>query len=81
LSYLGFKGEEDLGDGLKTVWQVEQDINPDNCSGSCGGTTPYCGDGTTEVAYSITERAARDVSRRRTSRADAITGCIGSTGI
>lgn len=37
LSYLGFKGEEDLGDGLKAVWQVEQDINPDNCAGSCGG--------------------------------------------
>ena len=37
LSYLGFKGEEDLGGGLNAVWQVEQDINPDNCSGSCGG--------------------------------------------
>ncbi|MEN9985163.1 MAG: hypothetical protein RI925_665 [Pseudomonadota bacterium] len=37
LSYIGFKGEENLGNGLKAVWQVEQDINPDNCSGSCGG--------------------------------------------
>ena len=22
---------------VSAVWQVEQDINPDNCSGSCGG--------------------------------------------
>lgn len=29
LSYLGFRGEEDLGDGLAAIWQVEQDINPD----------------------------------------------------
>lgn len=35
LSHLGFKGEEDLGNGTKAVWQVEQDINPDGCT-NCG---------------------------------------------
>lgn len=29
LSYMGFRGEENLGDGLAVIWQVEQDINPD----------------------------------------------------
>lgn len=35
LSYLGFRGEENLGNGTSAVWQVEQDINPDNCN-NCG---------------------------------------------
>lgn len=34
-SRLGFKGSEDLGNGLKAIWQVEQYIDVDN---STGGT-------------------------------------------
>lgn len=30
VSKLGFKGSEDLGDGLKAIWQIEQQINIDN---------------------------------------------------
>ncbi|WP_423797808.1 porin, partial [Neisseria meningitidis] len=26
-SFIGFKGSEDLGDGLKAVWQLEQDVS------------------------------------------------------
>lgn len=35
VSRFGFKGSEDLGDGLSTIWQVEQQINQD---GSGNGT-------------------------------------------
>ena len=28
-SFLGFKGSEDLGGGLKAVWQLETNIQPD----------------------------------------------------
>ncbi len=28
-SYIGFKGNEDLGNGLKAIWQVEQNIQLD----------------------------------------------------
>ncbi len=31
-SRIGFKGEEDLGDGLKAIWQLEQKVNPDDGS-------------------------------------------------
>jgi predicted porin len=34
-SFLGFKGTEDLGNGLKTVWQVENRVNVDG-SGNSG---------------------------------------------
>ncbi|SFZ79332.1 porin [Chitinimonas taiwanensis] len=36
-SRIGFKGEEDLGDGLKAIWQIETKVSPD--SGS-NGTKP-----------------------------------------
>ncbi|WP_240638263.1 porin, partial [Neisseria meningitidis] len=26
-SFIGFKGSEDLGEGLKAVWQLEQDVS------------------------------------------------------
>lgn len=32
-SRIGFKGEEDLGNGLKTIWQVEQYVSLDTNSG------------------------------------------------
>lgn len=31
-SYIGFKGEEDLGNGLKALWQIEQDVSLDTNS-------------------------------------------------
>ncbi|MFH4354397.1 MAG: porin [Neisseriaceae bacterium] len=31
-SYLGFKGEEDLGNGLKAIWQIEQSVSLDTDS-------------------------------------------------
>ena len=32
VSKLGFKGSEDLGDGLSAIWQIEQQIDMDNTS-------------------------------------------------
>lgn len=31
-SYIGFKGEEDLGNGLKALWQIEQNVSLDTNS-------------------------------------------------
>lgn len=36
-SYIGFKGNEDLGNGLKAIWQVEQGLNIDGTTGSGSG--------------------------------------------
>ena len=36
-SRIGFKGSEDLGNGLSAIWQIEQQINVDNGSGAFGG--------------------------------------------
>lgn len=38
-SYIGFKGNEDLGNGLKAIWQVEQGLNID------GTKEDYSGNG------------------------------------
>lgn len=37
---LGFKGTEDLGDGLAAVWQIEQQIDIDNGSTTAGSNNP-----------------------------------------
>lgn len=42
-SYLGFKGREDLGDGLEAIWQIESAISPD---GTGEGTNNIDSDGT-----------------------------------
>ena len=36
-SRIGFKGSEDLGNGLSAIWQIEQQINVDNGTGGFGG--------------------------------------------
>jgi predicted porin len=36
-SLIGFKGSEDLGNGLKAIWQVEQGLNIDGTTGSTSG--------------------------------------------
>ena len=36
-SLIGFKGTEDLGNGLKAIWQVEQGLNIDGTTGSASG--------------------------------------------
>jgi predicted porin len=36
-SLIGFKGNEDLGNGLKAIWQVEQGLNIDGTTGSTSG--------------------------------------------
>lgn len=36
-SYIGFKGTEDLGNGMSAIWQVEQTVNVDNGAASTGG--------------------------------------------
>ncbi|WP_062786356.1 porin [Aquitalea pelogenes] len=36
-SLIGFKGNEDLGNGLKAIWQVEQSLNIDGTSGNTSG--------------------------------------------
>lgn len=37
---LGFRGYEDLGDGLNAIWQIEQQIDVDNNSTTTGTTNP-----------------------------------------
>jgi predicted porin len=39
VSKFGFKGSEDLGDGLSAIWQIEQQINIDDSSNSCAAVT------------------------------------------
>lgn len=36
-SLIGFKGSEDLGNGLKAIWQVEQGLNIDGTTGAASG--------------------------------------------
>jgi len=42
-SRIGFKGTEDLGNGLKAVWKFESGINVDSSSGLSGGRDAYLG--------------------------------------
>ena len=39
VSRIGFKGSEDLGGGLKAVWQIEQQLNIDTADQAAGGAT------------------------------------------
>jgi len=36
-SRIGFKGAEDLGGGMKAVWQIEEGVNVDSAAGAFGG--------------------------------------------
>jgi len=38
-SLIGFKGTEDLGNGLKAIWQVEQGLNIDGTTGPASGNS------------------------------------------
>lgn len=42
-SNLGFRGTQDLGEGLKAVWQVESALNMDAGGGNLGGRDSYVG--------------------------------------
>lgn len=42
-SRLGFRGTEDLGDGLKAIFQVESSVNPDSGSGTIAGRDSFVG--------------------------------------
>lgn len=42
-SRLGFKGSEDLGGGLKAIWQVESGFNADTGGGSIGSRNTFVG--------------------------------------
>lgn len=42
-SRLGFKGNEDLGDGLSAIWQIEQLVSLDNAGGTLGTRNTYLG--------------------------------------
>lgn len=42
-SYLGFKGTEDLGNGLKAVFQFESSVNFDSTGGTIAGRDSYAG--------------------------------------
>jgi len=43
VSRLGFKGSEDLGDGLSAVFQMEQQVNMDTTSNNSGTRNTYVG--------------------------------------
>jgi predicted porin len=42
-SRLGFKGSEDLGGGLKAIWQIESGINPDEQNGTLASRNSFVG--------------------------------------
>ena len=42
-SRIGFKGTEDLGDGLSAVWQIESRVDMDNAGGSLGTRNTFAG--------------------------------------
>jgi len=42
-SRLGLKGNEDLGDGLSAIWQIEQKIDLDNAGGTFGTRNTFAG--------------------------------------
>lgn len=42
-SYIGFKGVEDLGNGLKAVFQIESSVNPDNTGAIDNNRDSYVG--------------------------------------
>lgn len=42
-SRLGFKGAEDLGGGLKAIWQIESSVNFEEQSGSLAGRNSFVG--------------------------------------
>ena len=42
-SRIGFKGSEDLGGGLKGVWQIESSLNLDEQNGSLAGRNSFVG--------------------------------------
>lgn len=43
VSRFGFKGSEDLGDGLAAIWQFEQQINMDNTGGTFATRNTFAG--------------------------------------
>ncbi len=43
VSKIGFKGAEDLGDGLAAVWQIEQQVNMDNTGGTLATRNTFLG--------------------------------------
>jgi predicted porin len=42
-SKFGFKGSEDLGDGLAAIWQVEQQVDIDNAANTFGNRNTFAG--------------------------------------
>jgi predicted porin len=42
-SRIGFKGSEDLGGGLKAIWQIESGFNADEVSGTLGSRNTFVG--------------------------------------
>jgi predicted porin len=42
-SRIGFKGSEDLGGGLKGIWQIESSVNLDEQTGTLGGRNSFVG--------------------------------------
>lgn len=54
-SRIGFKGAEDLGDGLKAVWQIEEAINFASSNGTAA-TSAAANNTTTATANNMTSR-------------------------
>lgn len=42
-SRIGFKGAEDMGDGLSAIWQVESRVDMDNAGGILGSRNTFAG--------------------------------------
>lgn len=57
-SYLGFKGTEDLGNGLSAIWQVEQQVNADSNDSTTGtsSATSFGGGGTRNTFVGLSSK-------------------------
>lgn len=59
-SYIGFKGQEELGGGLKAIWQIEQGVDLDD-----GGGTTGNGFATRDSYVGLTSKSAGTVMMGR----------------
>ena len=76
-SRLGFKGTEDLGNGLKAVFLFEQGLSVDTSSGASSGAITTA---TTAAAYDASNNDGKTGSNNSTYTRQAYAGLTGNFG-
>jgi predicted porin len=62
VSRIGFKGSEDLGAGMKAIWQIEQQLNIDTAD-QTAGTVTTTATGASQTASTVTTVASHSALR------------------